>query len=212
MGAVVSKNDEPMLVMAYMDQKIALDGEILLPIVRDIAQGVRFLHTASPQIIHSDLKASNILVDSSFRSKVADFGLVQKRKLGVVGGSMAMSGAGTPYWLAPEVLRGETSKTPESDAYAFGVILFEMYSRKEPYEGEDPSEVLRLVADLLVNKRPGVSRTCPPKAESMLLECLSSMPTSLLVLLPEISRPWNFLLCRRLVLFCWQSTVERKSL
>jgi len=175
MGAVLSA--EPMLVMEYMDHgsfhsilhndTIMLEGEILLPIIRDIAQGVRFLHAATPQIIHSDLKASNILVDSRFRAKVADFGLSQKRTLGA---------AGTPYWLAPEILRGEASNTPESDAYAFGMILFETYSRKDPYEGEDPKEVLRLVADPKVNKRPGIPRACPPKAESMLTECLSSDP------------------------------------
>ena len=101
MGAVLDV--EPMLVMEYMDHgslysilhndTIVLDGEMLLPILRDIARGVRFLHAADPQIVHSDLKASNILVDSRFRAKVAEFGLSQKRKLGFTGAS---SSSGTP--------------------------------------------------------------------------------------------------------------------
>ena len=112
-GAVVASREEPMLVMEYMDHgsfydmlhndTMVFDGEIILRILRDVAQGVRFLHSATPQIVHADLKASNILVDSRFRAKVADFGLSQKRKVGA---------AGTPYWLAPEIIRGETSNTP----------------------------------------------------------------------------------------------------
>jgi guanylate cyclase len=140
MGAVIGSGIELMLVMEFMDhgslhdilqnETMIFDGEILIPIFRDIAQqGVRFLHTATPQLVHSALKASNILVDSRFRAKVADFGLSQRKKVGA---------AGTPYWLAPEVLRGETSNTAESDAYAFGMIIWEVYSRKNPYEWEDP--------------------------------------------------------------------------
>ena len=45
---------------------MVIEGELLLPILRDIAQGVRFLHAASPQVIHGDLKAQNVLVDSKF--------------------------------------------------------------------------------------------------------------------------------------------------
>jgi serine/threonine protein kinase len=120
-GAVIEKGEDPMLVMEYMDhgslydilhnETMALDGEILLPILRDVSQGVRFLHSAVPQVIHGDLKAQNILVDSRFRAKVADFGLSQKKNLG---------GTGTPFWMAPELLRQESTNTAETDVYSFG--------------------------------------------------------------------------------------------
>lgn len=67
------------------NETMAIEPEIILPILKDMSQGVRFLHSADPQVIHGDLKAANILVDSRFRAKVADFGLSQKKHLGGTG-------------------------------------------------------------------------------------------------------------------------------
>jgi len=64
-------------------------GEIIMQIVKDIAQGLRFLHASKPPTLHRDLKAKNILIDSRFRAKVADFGLAIKRSNGL---------SGTPFW------------------------------------------------------------------------------------------------------------------
>ena len=124
-----------MLVMEYMDHgslydllhnaTVVIDGELVLPILRDVTQGVRFLHAAKPQVIHGDLKAQNILVDSNFRAKVTDFGFSQKKRLGVMG---------TPFWMAPELLRGQVENNAASDVYAFGMILYEVYSREIPMQ------------------------------------------------------------------------------
>ncbi|CAB9499064.1 activated protein kinase catalytic subunit alpha-1 [Seminavis robusta] len=178
MGAVISKNSEPMLVMEYMEHRslydllqhpsMIIEGELLLPILRDISQGVRFLHAANPQVIHGDLKAANILVDQRFHAKVADFGLSQKK---------AMGACGTPYWMAPELLRGESTNTTASDVYAFGVILAEVYSRKDPYLGENPSEVLKMVADKKIQKRPEVPADMPPQVKALLNDCLADDPS-----------------------------------
>lgn len=177
MGAVIWKREEPMLVMEYMDhgslydllhnETLVVEGELVLPILRDIAQGVRFLHAASPKVIHGDLKAQNVLVDSKFRAKVADFGLSQKKKVGATG---------TPLWMAPELLRGESENTAMSDVYSFGIILYEVYSRKDPYEGEKHLEVLRLVADPKINKRPKVPASCPGEVASLMGDCLEGEP------------------------------------
>lgn len=67
MGAVIDKA-EPMLILEYMDhgslydllhnETMVIEGELLLPLLRDITQGVRFLHSADPQVIHGDLKVN----------------------------------------------------------------------------------------------------------------------------------------------------------
>lgn len=77
-----------MIILEYMQNGSLADllanstlrlEELLMPLVCDISQGMRFLHSASPQVIHGDLKSQNVLVDSKFRAKVADFGLSHKR-------------------------------------------------------------------------------------------------------------------------------------
>ena len=51
-------------------RSVYIEAEVLLPIMRDVVQGMRFLHAAAPSIVHADLKSGNVLVDSSFRAKV----------------------------------------------------------------------------------------------------------------------------------------------
>lgn len=121
MGAVVD-NKFPMLVMEYMpmgslydvihNPTIHLDGDMIVDILSDITQGLRFLHKSDPPVIHGDLKAQNVLIDSYFRAKVADFGLSQKTD--------TLGGTGTPFWMAPELLREESANTSASDVFSFG--------------------------------------------------------------------------------------------
>jgi serine/threonine protein kinase len=82
MGAVVSAFQEPMLVMEYMEygslhdllrnETFIATGDIIMQILRDITQGLRYLHASKPAILHGDLKSKNILIDSRFRAKVCD--------------------------------------------------------------------------------------------------------------------------------------------
>jgi len=151
---------------------------VILPILRDIGQGLRFLHAANPQIIHGDLKSHNVLVDAKFRAKVADFGLSQKKTLGISNMGLANAApSGTPFWMAPELLMGHANTTA-SDVYAFGVVLFEVYSREDPYLGEDAEEVLRQVADLSAptQKRPRLPEEMPAAVIQLMKDCWDKKP------------------------------------
>uniref|UniRef100_A0A6U4U0M3 guanylate cyclase n=2 Tax=Hemiselmis andersenii TaxID=464988 RepID=A0A6U4U0M3_HEMAN len=169
MGAVLGS--EPMLVMEFMtlgslhdllsNESYPFEADVLLFMLRDIVQGMRFLHTADPPIVHGDLKAANVLITENFKAKVADFGLSQKKRLGNVG---------TPFWMAPELLLGGVSTTM-SDVYAFAIMLFEIFSRKLPYKGEECEQVLLQVCDSNLEKRPGIPDGVRPEVEVMMKDC-----------------------------------------
>lgn len=118
-----------------------------LPLLRrlrmalDAARGVHYLHSCSPPIVHHDLKSANLLVDKNWNVKVADFGL---SKLKHTAQMSAKSGRGTPQWMAPEVLRSESSGE-KSDVFSFGVILWELATGQVPWEGLNVMQVVGAV-------------------------------------------------------------------
>ncbi|KAA8536553.1 hypothetical protein F0562_029031 [Nyssa sinensis] len=92
-------------------------------IILDVAKGLPYLHYGvKPAIHHRDIKATNILLDSDMRARVADFGLVKQSR---EGSHLTKRVAGTHGYLAPEyALYGQLSE--KSDAYSFEVVVLEM--------------------------------------------------------------------------------------
>jgi pectin methylesterase-like acyl-CoA thioesterase len=132
----------------------------------DVAKGVSYLHGCKPPIIHRDLKALNCLVDASNgRVVVSDFGFAKAKEAGA-----ESEGGGTVRWMAPELLDKSGQASEASDAYAFGMIVFEVFSG-----GLVPFEIITRTADVkqavLAGTRPELPSTVPAAlAESV--KCL----------------------------------------
>uniref|UniRef100_A0A803N4A7 Protein kinase domain-containing protein n=2 Tax=Chenopodium quinoa TaxID=63459 RepID=A0A803N4A7_CHEQI len=117
-----------------------LDWPTRMKIATDAAQGLSYLHNdCSPPIIHRDVKSSNILLDSKFNAKIADFGLA--KILAKPGESHTVSVvAGSFGYMAPEYCC--TTKVDEKiDIYSFGVVLLELVTGKEPHIGDEHSNL-----------------------------------------------------------------------
>jgi serine/threonine protein kinase len=118
-----------------------------LDMISDVAQAMVYLHS-KPHVLHRDLKASNILVNASVtHCVVCDFGLsrVVKDTSGKVEAVSAPrhGTVGTPYTMAPEVIRGERY-TRASDVYSFGIVAWEIWTGELPFEGLKPMQIVRL--------------------------------------------------------------------
>ena len=122
---------------AFRNKKIDLDWNTKIRISLQVSCAMGYLHSRNPPLLHRDLKGDNILLSREMVAKVGDFGLSKMMSIQEGGGGDAVATqtiTGTPYWMSPEVIRGERYGT-SADVYSFGIILWQILSEKSnPYE------------------------------------------------------------------------------
>ncbi|KAK2665893.1 hypothetical protein Ddye_004467 [Dipteronia dyeriana] len=122
-------------------QKKKLSWRRRLKMLRDICRGLMCIHRM--KIVHRDLKSANCLVNKHWTVKICDFGLSRIMTVSPIRDS---SSAGTPEWMAPELIRNEPF-TEKCDIFSFGVIMWELYTLNRPWEGVLPERVVYAVAN-----------------------------------------------------------------
>ncbi len=136
-----------------LDTLFYQDPKRHVKIMRDIADAMAYAHGMNPPIIHRDLKPANVMLDSSGRAYVVDFGLA--KELRVEGGSMSGAVKGTPKYMAPEQAEGRSELMDgRTDVWALGVILYEMLAGRPPFEDEN---IHRLLSKI-INDEPAWPR------------------------------------------------------
>jgi len=131
----------------------------------DVAKGMHYLHSCDPIIVHRDLKSPNLLVDKHWMVKVCDFGLSRMKNHTFLS---SKSNAGTPEWMAPEVLRNEPSDE-KSDIWSYGVIFWELLTLKEPWNGLNPMQVVGAVG--FSGNSLAIPEDARPEAKSLCEDC-----------------------------------------
>jgi serine/threonine protein kinase len=101
-------------------------------------------------------------VDENWNVKVADFGFARIKEE-----NATMTRCGTPCWTAPEILRGE-KYDERADMFSFGVVMWQVTTRKEPYAGRN---FIGVSLDVLEGKRPQIPGDCPPEFRKMMKKC-----------------------------------------
>ncbi|GIK40852.1 MAG: hypothetical protein BroJett011_46850 [Chloroflexota bacterium] len=118
------------------------DGEYIEPveasrIIREICLALDYAHGKG--VIHRDVKPSNIMLDKAGRAILTDFGLALLSEVGTRGEIF-----GSPHYMAPEQAASSAKVVPQSDLYAVGVILYQMFTGQLPFDDPQPMEVAML--------------------------------------------------------------------
>jgi len=139
-----------------------------LAFARDTAVGLNYLH--QNQIIHRDVKSSNLLVNSDWTVKIADFGFSR-----IKAANQTMTQCGTVAWTAPEIFDG-SHYTEKADIYSYAVVLWELIFRKKPWAGKHSMKVIQTVETggrlSIVNMPPDT----PPKIINLMKSCWEQVP------------------------------------
>ncbi|KAF5740548.1 EDR1 isoform 1 [Tripterygium wilfordii] len=147
-----------------------IDEKRRIKMALDVARGMNCLHTSTPTIVHRDLKTPNLLVDKNWNVKVGDFGLSRLKHNTFLS---SKSTAGTPEWMAPEVLRNEPSNE-KCDVYSFGVILWELATLRLPWSGMNPMQVVGAVG--FQKRRLEIPKEVDPLVARIIWECWQTEP------------------------------------
>ncbi|XP_020574240.1 serine/threonine-protein kinase EDR1-like, partial [Phalaenopsis equestris] len=148
-----------------------IDEKRRIKMALDVAKGMNCLHTSAPTIVHRDLKSPNLLVDNNWTVKVCDFGLSRLKHNTFLS---SKSTAGTPEWMAPEVLRNEPSNE-KCDIYSFGVILWELATLRMPWRGMNPMQVVGAVG--FQQRRLEIPKEVDPLVGRIIWECWQTDPS-----------------------------------
>ncbi|MFS7918921.1 putative dual-specificity kinase TKL-Pl-4 family [Helianthus anomalus] len=154
--------------LLYKNRRRKLPYKVVIQLAMDLARGLSYLH--SKKIVHRDVKAENMLLDTHRNLKIADFGVARVEAQN----PRDMTGeTGTLGYMAPEVLQGKPYNR-KCDVYSFGVCLWETYCCDLPYPFLSFSEVSSAV--VRHNLRPEIPRCCPSSLANIMRKCWDANP------------------------------------
>ena len=142
-------------------------GTNLTKIAMGVASAIGYMHSIG--LMHRDLKPENILLDDDLNPKICDFGLTREFDKP----SYPTAHLGTRYWMAPEVIRGKSKYDNKCDVFSYAMILYQMLTKKLPYEDISASNVCN---EIERGKRPDLPLDTPKGLRLLIKQCWDDNP------------------------------------
>jgi serine/threonine protein kinase len=179
------------LVMPLMKGELLSDREVrdgpiplpvAVPIMKQVCEALHFAH--GQQIVHRDLKPENIFLvpdGEGVKAMVMDFGLAKERRSEPGMAKLTATGIilGTPEFMSPEQIRGKPLDG-RSDIYALGLVAFEMFTGRLPFEGKSAQDMMiaRLRGEPLPLRRARPDLNFTPEFEKALMKSIEADPAA----------------------------------
>ncbi len=142
-----------------------------LSIAKGICGGLAAAHRIG--VLHRDLKPENVIVGDDGQPRLMDFGIAVETAL--VSGEKGDTVPGTPEFLAPELLSGGMPSV-KTDVYAMGVLLYEMFTGRVPFDDEDTARLVRRVVTEAAPKVETLRPDLPPELRDILERAIAKDP------------------------------------
>jgi predicted Ser/Thr protein kinase len=146
-----------------------LPADKAVEIARRLCAGLAAAHEKG--VLHRDLKPSNVMLDGRGQVLLTDFGLAGLAEQ--IAGAEVRSG--TPAYMAPEQLAGK-EVTVKSDIYALGLVLYEIFTGKRPFEANTLRDLVRARSETTPVSPSSLVRELDPMVERVILRCLQPEP------------------------------------
>ena len=149
-----------------------LDVQRGIKIIYDVCRGISVAHQLN--IVHRDLKPLNILINDESMVKVVDFGVAAVTNHAGTRLTRVGTLLGTPAYVAPEQVRSRNIDA-RTDIYSLGVVMYEVFTGKTPYDGDDMAILFQHVEGNLT--RPiDVNANIPPALDAIICKAMSVDP------------------------------------
>mmetsp|Transcript_121115 Transcript_121115/g.376513 ORF Transcript_121115/g.376513 Transcript_121115/m.376513 type:complete len:582 (-) Transcript_121115:20-1765(-) len=162
-----------------------LDEPLIARYVHDLLEGLQYLHTCDPPVLHRDIKGANILVGMDRTVKLSDFGCSKRSA-----GTMIQTLRGSVPWMAPEVMR-QAEYGRKADVWSLGVIVYLMLSGRLPWGNTRNDDLLtKAVKAAKISTTQGPWNHISPEAKNLVHHLLTKEPKARPQCVQVLQHPW----------------------
>jgi len=166
--------DGPNCLQKLQEQPKGMDWRETTDIIRQAADGLAY--AASRDVIHRDVKPSNIMIDSRGRARVTDLGLAKLTVKGMAELTQELQTVGTPNYMSPEQIRSPSDLDLRADIYSLGASYYHMVTGRPPFHGRNQMDVVAQHLTKPLEPPYRINRDLPPQLSSIICKMMAKSP------------------------------------